>query len=72
MSRKEMIKGLGLFAFSAASMIILLNEPAKALDSGNSPDLPPDWADGMSQGQIEQVLQELEAEEQMKLNKQKL
>ena len=42
-SRKKAIKKLGYAAFSAATMMILLNNPAKA---SNSPELPPDWGDG--------------------------
>jgi hypothetical protein len=41
MSRKDAMKRLGLTAFSAATMMILLNNPAKADDT--SPQLPPDW-----------------------------
>jgi hypothetical protein len=40
-SRKNAMKRLGLTAFSAATMMLLLNNPAKADDS--SPELPPDW-----------------------------
>jgi len=40
-SRKEAMKKLGLTAFSATTMMILLNNPAKADDT--SPELPPDW-----------------------------
>ena len=42
-SRKKAIKKLGYAAFSAGTMMILLNNPAKA---SNSPELPPDWGDG--------------------------
>ena len=38
-SRKEAMKKLGLTAFSAATMMILLNNPASAQDS--PPDDPP-------------------------------
>jgi hypothetical protein len=46
-TRKDAIKKAGYAAFSAATMILLLNDPAKAL--GNSePQLPPggEWGDG--------------------------
>lgn len=42
-TREEAIKRLGLSAFSAATMMFLLNEPAKGEDSPDSPDNPPDW-----------------------------
>ena len=42
LSRKDALKKLGLTAFSAATMMILLNNPAKGQD-GDSPALPPDW-----------------------------
>ena len=42
LSRKDALKRLGLTAFSAATMMILLNNPAKGQD-GDSPALPPDW-----------------------------
>jgi hypothetical protein len=41
MSRKDAMKRLGLTAFSAATMMLLINNPAKADD--NSPELPPGW-----------------------------
>jgi hypothetical protein len=41
-SRKTAMKRLGLSAFSAATMLILLNNPAKAQD-GDSPADPPYW-----------------------------
>ena len=42
-ARKEAIKKIGFLAFSAATMILLLNEPAKGQDNPDSPDNPPDW-----------------------------
>ncbi len=47
-SRKDAIKKIGLMAFSASTMILLLNEPAKGQeedpeDSPDSPDNPPEW-----------------------------
>ena len=41
LSRKDALRRLGLTAFSASTMMMLLN-PAKAQD-GDSPELPPDW-----------------------------
>lgn len=64
-SRKEMIKKLGLTAFSAATMILLLNDSAKA-DSGASPDLLPDWVDGLSDAQAEDIINALAEEEAKK------
>lgn len=45
-SRKKAIKKAGYAAFSAATMMILLNNPARA--QSHSPALPPpgDWEDG--------------------------
>ncbi len=43
-SRKKAIKKVGYAAFSAATMMLLLNDPARA--QSNSPALPPDWGDG--------------------------
>ena len=41
-TRKEAIKKVGYAAFSAATMMLLLNDPAKA--QSQSPVLPPgDW-----------------------------
>ena len=40
-SRKEAIKKAGYAAFSAATMMLLLNDPARAQSSG-SPDTPRD------------------------------
>jgi hypothetical protein len=40
-SRKAAITRLGLTAFSAATMLLLLNEPAKS--QGGSPVNPPTW-----------------------------
>jgi hypothetical protein len=42
-SRGKAIKRLGLITLSAASMMLLLNEPAKGQDSDDSPENPPDW-----------------------------
>jgi hypothetical protein len=42
-SRKKAIKKVGYAAFSAATMMLLLNDPARA---SHSPVLPPDWGDG--------------------------
>ena len=41
-SRKKAIKKVGYAAFSAATMMLLLNDPAKA-QSNDSPALPPPW-----------------------------
>lgn len=41
LSRKDALRRLGLTAFSASTMMMLLN-PAKGED-GDSPTLPPDW-----------------------------
>ncbi len=43
LSRREAMTRLGLSAFSAATMMMLLNRPAKGQDWEDSPDLPPDW-----------------------------
>ena len=40
-SRKEAIKKVGFAAFSAGTMMLLLNNPAKA--QGSSPESPPTW-----------------------------
>jgi hypothetical protein len=40
-TRKEALKKAGYAAFSAATMMLLLNDPAKAI--GNSPEATPDW-----------------------------
>lgn len=42
LSRREALSRMGLSAFSAASMMMLLNKPAKA-DDDLSPELPPPW-----------------------------
>jgi len=42
LSRRDAMKKLGLTAFSAATMMLLLNNNAKAQD-GDSPALPPEW-----------------------------
>jgi hypothetical protein len=42
-SRKTALKKIGLTAASVATMVILLNEPAKGQDNGDSPDQPPVW-----------------------------
>lgn len=41
-SRKEAMKKLGYTAFSATTMMILLNKPDK-VNAQASPELPPDW-----------------------------
>ena len=43
LSRREAMTRLGLSAFSAATMMMLLNKPAKGQDWEDSPELPPDW-----------------------------
>lgn len=43
LSRREAMTRLGLSAFSAATMMMLLNKPAKGQDWEDSPDIPPDW-----------------------------
>lgn len=40
LSRKDAMKKMGLSAFSAATMMLLLNNPAKG--QGESPPIPPD------------------------------
>ncbi len=42
-SRKEAMKKLGYTAFSATTMMILLNKPDKAQAQPGSEELPPDW-----------------------------
>jgi len=42
-TRKEAITKLGLTTLSAATMLLLLNEPAKGQDNPDSPANPPDW-----------------------------
>lgn len=42
LSRREAMSRMGLSAFSAATMMMLLNTPSKAQDF-DSPELPPDW-----------------------------
>ncbi len=44
-TRKEALKKTGFIAFSAATMMILLNKPGKAQDgdSSYSPDDPDTW-----------------------------
>lgn len=41
-SRKAAIKKLGYISLSGATMMFLLNNPAKAADN-YSPELPPEW-----------------------------
>jgi len=41
-SRRKALKKAGYKALSASTMLILLNDPARA-DDPNSPDIPPDW-----------------------------
>ena len=43
LSRRAAMTRLGLSAFSAATMMVLLNKPAKGQEWWDSPDLPPDW-----------------------------
>ncbi len=43
LSRRAAMTRMGLTAFSAATMMLLLNKPAKGQDWENSPELPPDW-----------------------------
>lgn len=43
-SRKEAIKKVGFAAFSAGTMMLLLNNPAKAQDGSPAP--PPTWEEG--------------------------
>lgn len=42
MSRKDAVKKIGFTAFTGATMMFLLSNPAKAQDTGDSPDRPPD------------------------------
>lgn len=42
-SRKDAMKKMGYTAFSAATMMILLNKPDKAQAQPGSDELPPDW-----------------------------
>ncbi len=42
-SRKEAIKKAGYAAFSAATMMLLLNNPAKGQGDSHSPQRPGDW-----------------------------
>ena len=42
-SRKEAMKRMGYAAFSATTMMILLNKPDKAQAQPGSEELPPDW-----------------------------
>lgn len=42
-TRKEAMKKMGYTAFSAATMMILLNKPDKAMAQPGSEELPPDW-----------------------------
>jgi len=43
-SRKKAIKKVGYAAFSAATMMLLLNDPVKG--QSGSPGLPPPWDEG--------------------------
>ncbi len=45
-SRKEAIKKVGYGAFSAATMMVLLNNPAKANSASLEPNTPPEWEEG--------------------------
>lgn len=42
-SRKDALKKIGLTSLSAATMMLLLNSPAKGQDTGDSPENPPEW-----------------------------
>lgn len=42
-TRKEALKKAGYIAFSAATMLILLNQPGKAQDTSLAPDNPDAW-----------------------------
>jgi hypothetical protein len=44
-TRKEAIKKAGYAAFSAATMMLLLNDPARA-QAVSEPQLPPPWSEG--------------------------
>jgi len=41
MTRKDALKKMSFGAFTAATMMTLMNNPAKA--QPGSPELPPDW-----------------------------
>lgn len=43
LSRREALSRIGLSAFSATTMMMLLNNPAKATYDEISPELPPEW-----------------------------
>jgi hypothetical protein len=42
-SRKEALKKMGVKALTVASMMTILNNPARGQDDPNSPEIPPDW-----------------------------
>lgn len=42
-SRKEAMKKAGYMVFSAATMLLLLNQPGKAQETSQDPDNPDDW-----------------------------
>lgn len=42
-SRKEAIKKTGYIALSAATMMLLLNKPNKAVATSSAPAAPPGW-----------------------------
>jgi hypothetical protein len=42
LTRRQAMNRMGISAFSAASMMLLLNKPVSGFD-GESPDIPPDW-----------------------------
>lgn len=42
-NRRDAMKRIGFSAFSAATMLLLLNQPGKAQDSSLSPDNPDTW-----------------------------
>jgi hypothetical protein len=45
-TRKEAIKKAGYAAFSTATMMLLLNDPARA-QATSEPLPPPDWGEGL-------------------------
>jgi len=46
-SRKEALRRMGYAAFATSTMLMLLNNPAKAQQNSDSPDIPgdgdPEW-----------------------------
>ena len=45
-TRKEALKKAGYAAFSAATMMLLLNDPARAQATSEPQLPPPDWGEG--------------------------